>query len=126
MGLNLLRNMVNSPGFISREWIESMVRESSVRRCAILPALLVGSGLKQLTHNPLVHSSSHSPGFIGREWPSTECCRWKMRKPCRVYSSMELVTLRHSAVDYYHWLEPDFLEVMHHEYQIHHRPRRNH
>ena len=43
-------------------------------RGEILPALLVGSGLKQVT-TPRTPIRLISPGFIGREWIET-CVMW--------------------------------------------------
>ncbi len=37
---------VYSPGFISREWIETVATDDNEVSFGILPALLVGSGLK--------------------------------------------------------------------------------
>ena len=60
-----------SPGFISREWIETGWLQLHCCPSSILPALLVGSGLKLITKLRQRESSNNSPGFISREWIET-------------------------------------------------------
>ena len=62
----------HSPGFIGREWIETRREVVDDLAERILPALLVGSGLKRALSTQTATSSTHSPGFIGREWIETE------------------------------------------------------
>ena len=54
------RVIVDSPGFISREWIETLLQKGRIEKYLILPALLVGSGLK---HLPLCRPQ-HPPHHI--------------------------------------------------------------
>ena len=59
-----------SPGFIGREWIETVQTILPLQSRGLLPALLVGSGLK-LDNGNFESLNQHSPGFIGREWIET-------------------------------------------------------
>ena len=62
----------DSPGFISREWIETGVCHVTPSGDEmILPALLVGSGLKPRQAGLFGTRLQHSPGFISREWIET-------------------------------------------------------
>ncbi len=60
-----------SPGFISREWIETIPPHCTAKPVIILPALLVGSGLKPIRWQHDATPPPHSPGFISREWIET-------------------------------------------------------
>ena len=47
---------VRSPGFIGREWIETTWKPTITMWILLLPALLVGSGLKPTGQNIRTHS----------------------------------------------------------------------
>ncbi len=54
----------DSPGFIGREWIETLVALGTEAELKILPALLVGSGLKPRSRHKLIFASRILPALL--------------------------------------------------------------
>ena len=65
------RYNAHSPGLFSREWIETSCRWHYRHLQHILPAYLVGSGLKPKLPALLYHGWFDSPGLFSREWIET-------------------------------------------------------
>ena len=64
-------DLANSPGLFSREWIETNTIGDLFKDCSILPAYLVGSGLKPVDDCRWQRRRFHSPGLFSREWIET-------------------------------------------------------